>query len=187
MMPNQSDNKAPIQRLNSRVAWSCPWYHVRQDDVRFPDGSEGVYNVVEVPDAVWVVPHTNDGRIVLIRNYRYTLGEWCWELPAGSIEDGQTALDAAQAELREEAGGESDDWQFLLRASGMNGIGNFYANLYLARGVRLQAPDHEHSEAIEVHPMAMSDALHLAKSGQMNDAISTLALLLAESHLLQSD
>lgn len=173
----------PIEQLSSQIVWSCPWYHIRQDDVRFPDGSEGIYNVVEAKDAVWIVPLTTDGKMALIRNYRYPLGEWCWELPAGSIETGQTALEAAHIELQEEVGGQSANWQFLLRASGMNGIGNYYAHIFLARDVRLTPPRHEPSEVIEVHTVPVGDALHLARSGQMNDAISTLALLLAEPYL----
>lgn len=65
--------KKPFQTLSSRTAWSCPWYRVRQDEIRLPDGQTAVYNVVEKPEAVWIIPVTADGEIVLIRTYRYTV------------------------------------------------------------------------------------------------------------------
>lgn len=49
------------------------WYALREDQIRLPDGSQGIYGVIERPGAVWVVPALADGRIALIRNYRYTI------------------------------------------------------------------------------------------------------------------
>src|SRR5512145_3310188 len=104
----------PITTIDSRRAWDCPWYGVRQDRILLPNGTEGVYNVVEMHDAVWVLPVTTAGEIVLLWHYRYPLRAWGWELPSGGIEAGQTPLAAAQRELAEEAGGTAANWQFLL-------------------------------------------------------------------------
>lgn len=172
----------PITTRSSRIAWHSPWYRIRQDEIVYPDGREGVYNVVEISDTAWVVPLLPAGEVVLIRNYRHTLGQWCWELPAGGIRHGQTPRMAAEAELLEEAGGTSAHWQFLLRASTMNGIGHHYGHFFIAHDVVLQPPRHEATEFIEVHPMPWQEALTLARSGAMNDAVSMLALLLAEPH-----
>ena len=54
-------------------AWSCPWYNVPQDEIITPDGKPGVYNVVQHPGAVWTVPVTAAGEIVLTKTYRYTV------------------------------------------------------------------------------------------------------------------
>jgi 8-oxo-dGDP phosphatase len=118
-LPARSDH--PITPIESRRAWDCRWYGVRQDRIRLPDGSEGEYNVVELPDAAWVVPVTDDGHIALLYHYRDPLGAWGWELPSGSIAAGDTALDTAQRELFEEAGGTATDWRLLMKASTMKG------------------------------------------------------------------
>lgn len=181
-MVNQTTGiNPPITTLVSRIAWECPWYAVRQDRIRLPDGSEGVYNVVIKCDAVWIVPITAAGEVVLIHNYRHTLGEWCWELPAGGIRDGQSPLEAAQRELREETGGVATDWRFLLRVSTMNGVGTEYGHVFLAGGVTLGQPRREPAEVMTVHILPLAKALAMARAGEINDSMSALALLLAAS------
>jgi len=66
----------PFQTLSSRIAWSCPWYSVRQDEIITPDGKRGVYNTVSKSDAVWIVPVTGKGNVVLVYQYRYTVDDW---------------------------------------------------------------------------------------------------------------
>lgn len=177
------ESKIPIQNLASRIVWESPWYRIRQDNIRFPDGSTGVYNVVEMRSSVFVVPVLKDGRIVLIRNYRHTLRQWVWEIPAGTVLEGQEADDAARAELLEEAGGVADELIFMQKASTMNGIGEQYAWFYLAKGVELKAQQQEKTEFINVYPMPADEVYQLVYSGQMNDAVSMTALLLAKDRL----
>ena len=177
------EKEHPIEMVSTRVDWECPYYRVRKDDIRLPDGSAGRYNVVEAPDSVFIVPVTEANEIVLIRNYRYTLGQWVWEVPAGSIKDGQSAGESAREELREEIGGRTDDLQFLMRASTMNGIGHNYAHFYLARNVILGQPEHESAEVMTIHPMSIEDVYALIARGEMNDVSSMTALFLAREFL----
>jgi 8-oxo-dGTP pyrophosphatase MutT (NUDIX family) len=181
MLPHRTDH--PIVPLDSRRAWECPWYGVRQDRISLPDGGEGVYNVVELPDAVWIVPVTADGQIALLYHYRYPLREWGWELPSGSISPGDTPQATAQRELLEEAGGTAEDWRHLMTVNTMKGIGTERAHLFLATRVTLGATHHEPTEVMTVHPLPTPQVIAMAKAGQVADAISILALLLAEPHV----
>jgi 8-oxo-dGTP pyrophosphatase MutT (NUDIX family) len=174
---------SPFKTLSSKPAWSCPYYSIRSDEVQLPDGQTAVYHIVEVPDSVTIVPVLSDGRIVLIRNYRYTLNEWVWEVPAGGIKEGQTPLEAAQMELKEEIGGQTEEWRFLCKASDMSGIGHHYSHFYLATHVNLSETHHEATEVMEIVPQAAADVYRMIHEGQMNDAVSMTALLLAQSHL----
>ncbi|MBN1963242.1 MAG: NUDIX hydrolase [Anaerolineae bacterium] len=176
---------SPFTVLESRIAWQCPWYAVRQDRLRLPGGGEGVYNVVEKGDAVWIVPVTAAGEIVLVRHYRHTIGAWCWEVPAGGIEPGQDARQAARAELRQEIGGVAENWRLLLRLSTGNGFCNEYGNLFLATGVQLGATAHEAAEVMTVHRVPAAEAIRMARRGEVDDALSALALLLAEPLLAE--
>jgi ADP-ribose pyrophosphatase len=179
-LPSRTDH--PITPLESRRAWECPWYSVRQDRIQLPEG-EGVYNVVELPDAVWIVPVTAEGEIVLLYHYRYPLREWGWELPSGSIAAGDKPLETAQRELAEEAGGTAADWRPLMTVSTMKGIGTEHAHLFLATGVTLGATHHEPAEVMTVHPVPIQQVLDMARAGDIQDAMSVLALLLAEAHM----
>ncbi len=111
------------------------------------------------------------------------MDEWVWEIPAGAIKPGLTPEEGAAEELREEIGGIAAAFQFLLKGSTMNGIGNHIAHLFLATGVTLQEPEHEPVEIIEIHPMTYSEAIHVATNGPINDVISLTALLLARDYL----
>lgn len=175
--------KKPITTRTSQIAWECPWYRVRRDEIALHDGTEGIYNVLEVTDSVFIVPVLEDGRIVLIHNYRHTLGDWTWEVPAGSIMPGHNAMESAHEELREEAGGIAAEMRFLLKANTMNGIGQQSAHFFLATGVHITEPEHEALEFMTIHPMPAEEAFRLATSGEMNDAVSITALLLAKPYL----
>lgn len=182
----QADNDGrspPFQTVNSRVVWTCPWFSVRQDQIVLPDGRPGVYNVVQHPGAAWVVPVTTAGEVLLIRHYRYAVDDWCWEVPAGGIREGQTPFEVAREELKQEVGGEATDWEYVGRFYTSNGISNEVGHAYLATGVVQGATGHEPAEVLEIHPTPVEEALAMAQRGEITDGPSALALLLCEAHL----
>lgn len=168
----------PFRTLRSRIAWSCPWYRVREDIIVLPDGSEGVYNVVEHPGAVWIVPVTAQGEIVLLWHYRHTVGDWCWEVPAGGLKAGQSPEEAAHEELAQEIGGRAGAWRYVGPFYGSNGISNEQGHIFLASDVTLGKPDHEPAEVIEIHRQPIAEALRMAQANEISDGPSALALLL---------
>ena len=176
--------KRPYQTLSSHIPWSSPWYRIRQDEIITPNGQPGVYNVVEKEAAVWIVPILDNGDVVLIHNYRYTVDDWCWEVPAGSVKPGQSLEEAARAELREEIGGTAQELIYLNQFYTANGICNEVGHIFLATGVSLGQPNHEATEVMEIHPIPVPQALHMARSLQIRDAPSALALLICEPYLL---
>lgn len=173
----------PFQTKASRVVWACPWYSVRQDELVLPDGRPGVYNVVQHPGAVWVVPVTTAGEVVLLRHYRYTVDDWCWEVPAGGLKADQSPLELAKIELREEIGGTASTWREITTFYTSNGISNEKAYVFLATGVTLAEPAHEPAEVMHLHPTPLQEALQMARSGRITDGPSALALLLCEPYL----
>ena len=98
-------NSEVLKVESSRIVWSCPWYQVRQDLIINQKGEDSIYNVVEKPSAVWILPVTEDCEIVLIKNYRHTVKSWCWEIPAGNKLEGISLRKSAEIELKEEVGG----------------------------------------------------------------------------------
>lgn len=169
--------KHPFKTLTSRIAWSCPWYAVRQDEILLPDGSQGVYNTVTKPTAVWILPVTTQKEIVLCYSYRYTVDDWCWELPAGGVKPGQTLEEAAREELHEEVGGVCETLEHLGQFYTANGICDEVGHFFLATGVTLGETAHEPAEVIEVHPKPIEVVLDMALRGQISDAPSALVLL----------
>lgn len=187
-MPNQSaSNKSPFFVKDSKIVWSCPWYHIRQDQLILPDGSEGVYNVVSRPKgAAFAIPVLETGEIVLINHYRHTVGEWVWEVPAGGIKEDQSPQEAAVAELHEEVGGSTQDIDYLGYFYTAVGFCGEICHVYLAKNVQLGATDREPLEFMKLVPTPAETAFKMARDGTMKDALSALALLWAEPHLKQN-
>lgn len=179
----QQKRPSPFITTVSRVVWSCPWYSVRQDETILPDGRPGVYNVVQHPGAVWVIPVTPAGEIVLLYHYRYTVDDWCWEVPAGGLKPGMSMEETAVAELREEVGGTAEWIEYFGQFYSANGICDEVAHIYIAGGVTLGEPQHEAAEVIEVHPRPLDKVLTMAHANQISDGPTALALLLTESRL----
>jgi ADP-ribose pyrophosphatase len=165
------------------VVWSSPWYALREDHVRFPDGSEGPYTVIDKREAVWIVPVMADGSFVLIRNYRHTVDQWLWEVPAGGIEAGQSAEATAQRELAEEIGGTADRLREIATLFTMPGIGDELAHIFLAECVTLGEPRHEPSEVMERHIVTREQVIDMIYRGAIQDGPSALAILLCLPHL----
>lgn len=187
MHETDKPNGVPIgwRRMATDYPYTYHMFRVRQDQVHWPDGHVGPYAYVESPGAVWVVPVTADRHVVLIRQFRYTVDAWCWEVPAGGFHDfSGSPIELGKRELAEEVGGASDDWQYVgAYRPGVSTIDEI-CHIVLARDVRLnREPQREPGEIIEVHLVPVGRALEMARNGEMVDGHSALALLRCEPHL----
>ena len=120
----------------STTVYENPWIRVREDQVDCPDGTPGIYGVVEVRnDAVFIVPVTDGDEVVLVEVDRYATGTLSLEVPAGGS-DGEELLLAARRELSEETGLVADRWDRVGSMYALNGICHAPEHVFLARGLR---------------------------------------------------
>src|SRR3954447_25437003 len=99
------DRTNPWTTLGTQPVYDNPWIAVREDRVVRPDGSPGIYGVVHFKNrAIGVLPVDEQGRIWLVGQYRYPLGAYSWEIPEGGAPEGESPVEAARRELREETG-----------------------------------------------------------------------------------
>ena len=181
--PDESDAEAGWTRLRTRTPFECPWFRVRQDDIRLPNGREITYNVVEHGGFAMIVPVLADGRVVMERVYRWTLDDWLLECPSGGL-DGQPAEQAARRELEEETGYLAGRLDHLGRFAASNGYANERFDVFLARDVRAGGTvAREDTEQMEIELVPFEALRERALAGQIADAPSALALLLAAAHL----
>lgn len=183
-------NKLGWKVHQSEFVYTSPWFSVRSDQVSFPNGRSGTYSYLEHPGSAFVVPILQDGRVVLMRSYRYTLDAFCWEIPAGRIELGQTPEQCARAELQEEIGAHTDSIEHLTTLHIANGFARCPCYFYLATNVILDCnTSHEDGETItNIEAVSFDEAMiRLTKPSPANkdqgDADSALALLLAAQRL----
>lgn len=180
-----------------RIGWLCldtdyPFdyriFRIRRDRVRLPSGLETTYAYMESRGAVWIVPVTDDGELVLIQQYRYAVDDWVWEVPAGGKHDHTgTDQELAHRELSEEVGATCRSMHHIGWFYGAVSVSTSRCDVFLARGVQLNgSPHREPGEIIQVHPVPVAQALAMARSGQIKDSKSALALLMCEPYLRES-
>ncbi len=182
---NQEKESEPYRTVQSRYLLQSKWRNFREDRVDIGGGREIGYSYAEVPRAVFVVPLTEDGQVVLIRQYRYPVRAWVLEVPAGSLEtpDEDPAL-TARRELREEIGGECDELIHLGRFYSSSAHINLDSEVYLAMGVRLGEAHLEETELLQRIIMPAREALALAQRGGISEGQSAYAVLLAGPQIL---
>ena len=162
------------QRLDSQYLIRRPWLTARRDTVYNP--STGVtndeYYVLEYPDWVNVLAITPDERFVMVRQYRYALDVVETELCAGVIEQGETPLEAAQRELREETGYGGGDWREVMAIGQNPGSCNNLTHCFLATGVTHQGDQRlDRTEDIAVELLTRDELLSLMRSGELHQAM----------------
>jgi 8-oxo-dGDP phosphatase len=166
---------------SSSTVYENPWIRVTEDAVIRPDGSEGIYGVVEVlHDAVFVVALTDADEVLLVTIDRHTVGSTV-EVPAGGT-DGEDPLVAARRELLEETGYEADQWRPIGTMNALNGICRAPETVYLATGLRAVA-DAAAAQAEEgisrVAAVPWSETMQMVADGRITDGETVAALLYA--------
>jgi len=156
-----------------------PWYTVRVDRVQLPSGTViPKYWITEYPPWVNVVAVTADDRVVLIRQYRHGIGAVHFEIPAGTTDPEDTALEsAARRELLEETGYSGGTWSLLMTLSANPALQNNLTYTYLAEGVTAGAASPEESEDIRVHLVPIADIEGLIDGGGFLQALHAAPLL----------
>jgi 8-oxo-dGTP pyrophosphatase MutT (NUDIX family) len=165
-----------IERLSSRVAYRNNWMTLHEDTIRRPDGSEGIYAVVDKPTFALVIPRDGD-RFQLVEQFRYPIGKRSWEFPQGTA-PGQVEMDGLELaghELREETGltaGTMTTLGFIDIAPGMSSQrGQVFVATDLTEGV----PEREHEEQdMRSGWFSRADMEQMMRDGVLTDA-QTLA------------
>lgn len=172
--------------LSSTWALNEKWYKVRKDTLEIRPGKViDDYLLAIFSDVAIIVAITSNNMVPLVRQYKHGAGDIITELPAGYMDEGEDPLAAAKRELREETGYTSNEWEkigFAIRHPSKTRGDNIH--IFLARNAEKTADqEFDENEDIEVIVKPFSEALTMAKSGEIVGIDSVLGLLLAEEKL----
>ncbi len=173
------------ERLSSERLIETPYFALRSDKLRLPDGAvKDPYYVIERPDAAIVFPLTREGEVVLVRQYRPAIDMMELGLPAGLVEEGEEPEKAARRELSEETGYAGGEWEFLGAVASSPSLKDNWAHLFLARDVERTAPPRPGEyERLEVVLVPVEELLTKVSAGEIVSSSGVAAALLALNKL----
>lgn len=169
-----------VRILKSRVAYRAPVFAVTSEMVQEPSGVTVRRDLVRHPGSVVVLAVDEKGpepKILLERQFRYAAGQYLWELPAGSMDPGESALAGAKRELLEETGYTAKRWKRVLFFYPSPGFLTETMSIFLAQDLRGGEATPEEDEVIQSRMVPLSRALKMVLSGRIRDGKTISAVL----------
>lgn len=177
-------HKNPWQTLNSKVVYQNPWMRVREDAVIRPDGTDGIYGVMESKDSVVIVALNDQDEVYLIHSFSYPVSSWSWGLPGGGGDDEEPEV-AAKRELAEETGITAKEWTFLGKTRVSSGLMTERMAVLLARGLsfgdRIESDDKD--LIIQGKFVTFDEIDKMLSKNEIDDAQTVTGLYLARRWL----
>jgi ADP-ribose pyrophosphatase len=173
----------PFELLKSEIVYPGRAFTIRRDTLRMPDAREASFDIVEHVGSVIILPLDADGQLLFVRQYRHAAGLELLELPAGTLDKDETPEACATREVREETG---------MAAGKLEPMGGFYLapgysteymHVYRATDLRYDPLEADADEFLTVERFPLKEALVMFESGEIQDAKSLAAILLARKYL----
>jgi len=169
--------------LRSEVLMKGRAFTIRRDYLKTPDGRETRFEIVEHGGSVVIVPVDADGNLLFVRQYRHAAGMDMLELPAGTRDGNEPFEDCAAREIREETGMEAGKLIHVGSFYLAPGYSTEYMGVFLATDLKHNPLEADDDEFLSVEKIPVKEALKMAERGDMPDAKSLAALLMARSYL----
>ncbi|HET7673683.1 MAG TPA: NUDIX hydrolase [Candidatus Saccharimonadales bacterium] len=177
-----SKDKSKWTKHSSKIVHSNPWFNVQKDEVTKPNGDDGEYFIVNCAPACFIIAQDSDEDIYLIGQYRYAIGEYSLEIPAGSTEGGDP-LETAKRELWEETGLKAENWEKLGEVYSANGLLHEKAITFLATGLTQTGEHEQEEEGIDkLVKLPLDEILKMIRKGKIKDGQTITSLLLFLTH-----
>ena len=176
-VPGADLAKARAKLLKSEILYQGKVFRLQRDTVIEPGGVRAVRDIIVHPGSVVVLPIFEDGRVLLIRQYRHSVGEFLWELVAGRKEPGETPLAGARRELIEETGYTAGRLRKLMRVVPTPGFVNEWMWIFAAEGLQKGEARPEEDEKITARKFTLKQASSMIEKGTLRDAKSICGLL----------
>ncbi|MFO7170252.1 MAG: NUDIX hydrolase [Chloroflexota bacterium] len=168
----------PWKTLSSREVYRNKWIDVREDIAEMPNGRTTIYGVVTMSGAVGVLPFLDDGRVVMVRQYRYVQGEnQRWEMPTGGVHPGESLEEAARRELREEIGYTAGRLEWVSTFYTSKSVCDETAHIYLGYDLTPARDMPDDTEFLEIAALPFDEVLDMVLRSEIRDSMTVIAVL----------
>ena len=150
-----------------------------RENITLENGVTVDLDVVRHPGASAVVPVSGDNRLILIKQFRHAVGDYIWEIPAGTLDPDESYLECAQRELIEETGFSADNWQKLGDIVPLPGYSDERIRIFLAGSLHPAEQNLDKDEVLAVHEITMDDAFDMIHKGKIVDSKTISGLFMA--------
>jgi ADP-ribose pyrophosphatase len=176
----------PPQLLKQRLSYKGRKFSFEANRLRLPNKAEGDWECIRHPGGALVIPMTDDGQLVLVRQYRFAIQGRLLEFPAGTVEPGEDPLETVQREIEEETGYSGDRWKKLGEFFLAPGYSDEIIYSFLAQGLTKleQPPEQDDDEDIEIVLMTPEQVEAAIYGGELADSKSISSFMLARPILL---
>lgn len=176
-----------VRRVNRELAYTGTVLKVYKDTMEFENGNTAQWDFIHHDGAAAVVPVLDDGRILMVKQYRNALDRNTLEIPAGKLDEpGEPGLQCAMRELEEETGYKSDHFTWLITLRTTVAFCNEKIDIFLARDLCPSQQNLDEDEYIDVKAYTMEELKEMIFSGKIQDSKTVAALLAYESQYLTS-
>jgi len=172
-----------FELLKSETLLQGRAFKIRRDQLKTPDGRETMFEIIEHGGSVIIIPIDADGNLLFVRQYRHAAGKDLLELPAGTRDDNEPFEVCAAREIREETGMEAGKLQKVGEFYLAPGYSTEFMVVYLATDLKHNPLEADDDEFLEVEKIPVGEVLQKVERGEIPDAKSLAALLLARSYL----
>jgi len=156
------------------------------EDITLPNGVHTRIALVRHPGSTGIVPVDEDGRVVMIRQYRHPVGEYLLEIPAGTTDQGENPLACARRELEEETGLVAGEFIEIANVHILPSYSDECIHVYLARNFTRTRQNLDSDEIIEIERYTMDDLMQMIDDGEITDALTILSIQHARRYLRQN-
>lgn len=180
-------NEIPITTVSTKTVYQNSWMHVREDEIIRPDGSKGIYGVMESKDSVIIAAVNDLNEIYIIRSFNYPVSTWSWGLPGGSGDD-EDPLTASKRELVEETGISASTWTLLGKTRVSSGLMTEQMAVLLAQdltyGERIEADD---KDIVTTGKFVSFNTIYrMIQDNEIDDAQTITGVYLAQKWLIEN-
>jgi ADP-ribose pyrophosphatase len=176
----------PYKVIQKTIAFRNPWWQYCHDRIELPSGKPGEYHYVQTPGSTMMVPITDDGRLLLVRQYRYTGDCDSIEFPSGGVKEGASYDETAYNELVEETGFSPGKLEYAGSFNPCNGLVSEICRVYIARDLHFVGSRPDETECFEMVSLAKEELEVLIQNGTIWDGMTLAAWAIAKPRLANS-